>query len=70
MADVSAASPELGEVNATDLIWDMELAGLGKSAIAKYLPLKEETLRQTIAKAVPPRTVAVNLKAFDLGRGA
>jgi indolepyruvate ferredoxin oxidoreductase beta subunit len=39
-------------------------------AVSKYLPLKEETLWQVIAKSVPPKTVAVNLKAFELGRDA
>jgi indolepyruvate ferredoxin oxidoreductase beta subunit len=39
-------------------------------AISNYLPIKAETIKEIIAKSVPPRTVAVNLKAFDLGRDA
>jgi indolepyruvate ferredoxin oxidoreductase beta subunit len=39
-------------------------------AVSKYLPIKAETIKEVIAKSVPPRTVAVNLKAFDLGRDA
>lgn len=39
-------------------------------AVSRYLPLKVETLKDVIAKAVPPKTVNVNLKAFDLGRDA
>ena len=37
-------------------------------AVSKYMPLKVETLKEVIAKSVPPKTVNVNLKAFDLGR--
>lgn len=39
-------------------------------AVSKYLPVSEATLREVIAKSVPPKTVAVNLKAFELGRDA
>ncbi len=39
-------------------------------AVSKYLPVKPETLKEVIAKSVPPKTVAVNLKAFDMGRDA
>mgnify|MGYP005852342677 FL=1 len=39
-------------------------------AISRYLPLKPETLKEVISKSVPPKTVNVNLKAFDLGRDA
>jgi indolepyruvate ferredoxin oxidoreductase beta subunit len=39
-------------------------------AVSRYLPLKEESLRETIAKSVPPKTIAINLKAFELGRDA
>jgi indolepyruvate ferredoxin oxidoreductase beta subunit len=39
-------------------------------AISNYLPIKAETIKEVIAKSVPPRTVAVNLKAFDIGRDA
>jgi indolepyruvate ferredoxin oxidoreductase beta subunit len=39
-------------------------------AVSKYLPIKAETLKEVIAKSVPPKTIAVNLKAFELGRQA
>lgn len=39
-------------------------------AVSNYLPLKPETLRDVIAKSVPPKTVNVNLKAFEFGRDA
>lgn len=39
-------------------------------AVSKYLPLSPEILKEVIARSVPPKTVAVNLKAFDLGRDA
>ncbi|MDI6897928.1 indolepyruvate oxidoreductase subunit beta [Methanocella conradii] len=39
-------------------------------AVSKYLPVKADTLKEAIAKSVPPKTVAVNLRAFDLGREA
>ncbi|WP_424356889.1 indolepyruvate oxidoreductase subunit beta [Methanocella sp. MCL-LM] len=39
-------------------------------AVSKYMPLKPDTLKEVIAKSVPPKTVNVNLKAFDLGRDA
>jgi indolepyruvate ferredoxin oxidoreductase beta subunit len=39
-------------------------------AVSKYLPIKVETLKEVIAKSVPPKTIAVNLKAFELGRTA
>lgn len=39
-------------------------------AVSNYLPIKVDTLRDVIAKSVPPKTVNVNLKAFDLGRNA
>lgn len=39
-------------------------------AVSKYLPIKAETLKEVIAKSVPAKTIAVNLKAFELGRTA
>lgn len=39
-------------------------------AVSKYMPLKEESLREAISKSVPPKTIGVNLKAFELGRDA
>ncbi|AFD00793.1 indolepyruvate ferredoxin oxidoreductase, beta subunit [Methanocella conradii HZ254] len=39
-------------------------------AVSKYLPVRADTLKEAIARSVPPKTVAVNLRAFDLGREA
>jgi indolepyruvate ferredoxin oxidoreductase beta subunit len=61
-ADYSALARKAGAVQALNVVM------IG--AVSKYLPLKEETLKQVIAKSVPPKTVAVNLKAFELGRDA
>ncbi|MCX8031973.1 MAG: indolepyruvate oxidoreductase subunit beta [Thermoleophilia bacterium] len=49
-------------------------AGTGKAAnvallgaVSRWLPFARETWEAVIAKAVPPKTVEVNLKAFRLG---
>jgi len=34
------------------------------------IPLKAESLQEAVKKLVPPKTVAVNVKAFGLGRAA
>lgn len=39
-------------------------------AVSKYLPIDPEVIKEVIAKSVPPKTINVNLKAFDLGRDA
>jgi indolepyruvate ferredoxin oxidoreductase beta subunit len=39
-------------------------------AVSRYLPLSVDSLREAISKSVPPKTVAVNLRAFELGREA
>lgn len=39
-------------------------------AVSNYMPLKVETLKDVIARSVPPKTVNINLKAFDIGREA
>jgi len=39
-------------------------------AVSKYLPIKPETIKEVITKSVPPKTINVNLKAFDLGHDA
>ncbi len=60
MEDYSALAKKAGAVQALNVVM------IG--AVSKYLPIKPETLKEVIAKSVPPKTVAVNLKAFDLGR--
>ena len=36
--------------------------------LSNYLPLSDEIWRQTISKSVPPKTLEVNLLAFQRGR--
>ncbi len=62
MEDYTALAKKAGAVQA------LNVAMIG--AVSKYLPVRVETLKEVIAKSVPPRTVAVNLKAFELGRQA
>jgi len=37
-------------------------------AASKYLPIREERLIECIKETVPPKTVAINIRAFELGR--
>lgn len=39
-------------------------------AASRYLPLKESSLKEAVARSVPAKTLDLNLKAFDLGRNA
>ncbi len=39
-------------------------------AASNSIPLKTDSLRAAVAKLVPPKTVDVNQKAFDIGRAA
>ena len=39
-------------------------------AASDYLPFSVESLKNAIAGLVPPKTVEINLKAFDLGRSS
>ena len=41
---------------------------LGAASRLPGFPLSPEALKETIEKAVPPRTIEANLKAFTLGR--
>ncbi|WP_174591450.1 indolepyruvate oxidoreductase subunit beta [Methanocella conradii] len=61
-ANYTALAKKAGAVQA------LNVAMIG--AVSKYLPVKADTLKEAIAKSVPPKTVAVNLRAFDLGREA
>jgi indolepyruvate ferredoxin oxidoreductase beta subunit len=76
-AIVEAMKGLCSEVKAEDFAALAKRAGASQAlnvvmigAIAKYLPLKLDTLKEAIANSVPPKTVAVNLKAFELGRQA
>ena len=62
MEDYTALAKKAGAVQALNVVM------IG--AVSKYLPVSVDTLKDVIAKSVPPKTVAVNLKAFDLGREA
>ncbi|HMK48312.1 MAG TPA: indolepyruvate oxidoreductase subunit beta [Methanocella sp.] len=62
IADYTGLAKKAGSAQA------LNVAMIG--AVSRYMPLKTETLKDVIAKSVPPKTVAVNLKAFDLGRDA
>ncbi|HTY92030.1 MAG TPA: indolepyruvate oxidoreductase subunit beta [Methanocella sp.] len=60
MEDYTALAKKAGAAQALNVVM------IG--AVSKYLPISTETLKDVIAKSVPPKTVAVNLKAFELGR--
>jgi len=62
MEDYTALAKKAGAAQALNVVM------IG--AVSKYLPISTETLKDVIAKSVPPKTVAVNLKAFELGREA
>jgi indolepyruvate ferredoxin oxidoreductase, beta subunit len=46
----------------------MNIAMIG--AVSEYLPIKADTLKVVIERSVPPKTIAINLKAFEMGRKA
>lgn len=73
-AEIAAAWPNVLSVDATALA---EEAGTAKAAnmvllgaISGQLPFADDTWRRIIGEVVPPKTVAANMKAFDLGRTA
>jgi len=39
-------------------------------AASHFLPLKTESIIQSVSRIVPPKTLEINLKAFELGRKA
>jgi indolepyruvate ferredoxin oxidoreductase beta subunit len=39
-------------------------------AASQFLPLKQESLVQSVSRLVPPKTLEANLKAYELGRKA
>lgn len=57
--DAAALAQEAGSVKCTNVV----LLGLA----ARYLGLDKETWLSILRKTVPPKTVAVNEKAFELG---
>lgn len=60
--DAAALAQEAGSVKCTNVV----LLGL----VARYLGLDKETWLHILRKTVPPKTVAVNEKAFELGYAA
>lgn len=60
--DAAALAQEAGSVKCTNVV----LLGLA----ARYLGLDKETWLNILRKTVPPKTVAVNEKAFELGYAA
>ena len=58
--DASALAAEAGTVKAANVVM------LG--AMASALPFKPDTMEAIIRRSVPPKTIDVNLKAFELGR--
>lgn len=71
---IAAAWSNVLPVNGTDLATEAgnvkaaNMALLG--AISGSLPFREETWKAVIEKVVPAKTIAANLRAFDLGRAA
>jgi indolepyruvate ferredoxin oxidoreductase beta subunit len=39
-------------------------------AAAKWMPLKPETLLESVKRLVPKKTIEINVKAFEMGRAA
>ena len=60
--DASALATEAGTVKAVNVVM------LG--AVSQSLPFADATWEEVIRRVVPPKTVDVNLKAFELGRAA
>lgn len=58
--DANALAEQAGSIKAVNVVM------LG--AISHELPFATETWEATIRRLVPPKTIDVNLKAFDLGR--
>lgn len=60
--DIMSLAEQAGSV----LTQNVVLLGAASSS----LPLRSDSLREAIRKTVPPKTVDMNLKAFDMGREA
>ncbi|MEM2192283.1 MAG: 2-oxoacid:acceptor oxidoreductase family protein, partial [Candidatus Hadarchaeales archaeon] len=59
--DGTAIAQQAGNVRA------MNSAMLGALAATGMLPFSVEALKEAVKENVPPKTIDVNLKAFDLG---
>jgi len=62
IVDALALANEAGNARAVNTVM------LG--AFSNYLEFAEEDWRSAIEKRVPPKTVEINLRAFELGRAA
>ena len=38
-------------------------------ALSKYIPLQEEMLIKSLSESVPAKFLAVNMRAFEVGKG-
>ncbi len=62
--DATSLAQQAGNVRTMNVVMLGALAATGK------LPVSVETLRQVIRENVPPKTIDVNLRAFELGLNA
>jgi indolepyruvate ferredoxin oxidoreductase beta subunit len=62
LLDGMKLAKEAGNIRATNVV----LLG----ALSRFLPFEKELWKSVIEKRVPPKTVEMNLNAFDLGRKA
>ena len=62
IVDAKSLSEEAGSI----LTQNVVLLG----AASSLLPLSENSLREAISRTVPKKTIELNLKAFDLGKGS
>jgi len=73
LKEISRVSKKTATVNTTDIALKVgnpasqNAAMLGFVSALKRLPVKHQTLRNTIGERSPPKYRDVNLKAFDLG---
>jgi len=73
LKEISRVSKKTATVNTTDIALKVGNPGsqnaamLGFVSALKRLPVKRQTLRNTIGERSPPKYRDVNLKAFDLG---
>lgn len=62
--DATALAQKAGNIRTTNTVMLGALAATGK------LPFSADVLKEAVKENVPPKTVEVNVKAFELGLGA
>lgn len=62
VVDAAAIAMDAGSILAQNIVM------IG--AASHYMPLSEESLLQAVKKLVPPKTIEINTKAFEMGRDA